>query len=267
MSEKKPLKISMSTVFLIISIIVIILLAFYIFINNSNNNKKINDLNNKILSQQSTINGLEENNVALSLANNNVSNQSALDNSTDNNVSEEDNVSYEIVKKDEVNATINATLDGKTVSKDFEMDAMIDKTGTMFIPDIGNVAMISESGGEYCLVQLYKLENDDIVSVGRIDCGADMDPDVDYVVSMKNDSNAVITVNRKDDNVLTNELALPLKVNNVNVVDIFDYGKVILFSKSGLKTSSSLAYRLSIDYTTGNTIGILGAGVLYSADL
>ena len=261
MSEKKPLKISMSTFFLIISIIVIVVLAFYIFINNSNNNKKINDLNNKILSQQSTINALEENNVSLSFANNNVSNQSALDNSTDNNVSEEDDISYEIIAKDETHGTINATLDGKTVSTDFETLAMIDKTGTMFIPDIGNVAMISESGGESCVVKIYKLVDDEIEGIGYIDCGADMDSDVDYDVSMKNDSTAVVKVNKKDANVSTKELDLPESVDNVNVVDIFSYGKVILFSKSDVKHGSSLAYRLSSNFTNDDDV-ILNVGTL-----
>lgn len=58
MEEKKSLKISLSTFFLILAIIVIIIMAYYIYITKKESNKEIDDLKENAIGMQSTITNL-----------------------------------------------------------------------------------------------------------------------------------------------------------------------------------------------------------------
>lgn len=60
MEEKKSLKISLSTFFLILAIIVIIIMAYYIYITKKESNKEIDDLKENAIGMQSTINQFTE---------------------------------------------------------------------------------------------------------------------------------------------------------------------------------------------------------------
>lgn len=81
---------------------------------------------------------------------------------------------------------------------------MIDKTETMDIQQIGKVALVSYSGGEACIVNVYQLVNTEIELLGTIDCGADMVKDATYTVEIKDETKAIIKAKRNDETI-TNE--------------------------------------------------------------
>lgn len=149
MEEKKVTKISLSTFLLILAIIAIIVMG--IFIYKLNNDKTIEI--QKSTELQAKVNSL---------------------NRIVSELQEKNDVTYTVSVRDEVYATIKATKNGKTISKEFEMGAMIANTGTMELPTIGTVALVADSGGEYYGVNIYQLVNDEIKLIGTIDCGADM---------------------------------------------------------------------------------------------
>ena len=62
MEKKEPIKISLSTFFLVIAIIVIIVMGCYIFINNSNITKEMNNLKSNVSEKQRTTDTLKDNN-------------------------------------------------------------------------------------------------------------------------------------------------------------------------------------------------------------
>lgn len=175
------------------------------------------------------------------------------------NISNKDDITYTISSRDEIYATITATKNGKTISKEFEMEAMIDKTGTLDIPTIGTVALVSDSGGEYLGVHIYQLVDDEIKLLGDIDCGADMVKDAIYTVQAKNESTAIINAKRNNENI-TRECKLSTKIDNTSILDIFNYGKVVLISETGKEYHGIQVYRLSQDYTTGKTKEIRNVG-------
>lgn len=178
MEEKKVTKISLSTFFLILAIITIIVIG--IFIYKLNNDKtieiqkstelqaKVNSLNGTVSELQAKINKVSETFNAGTPVQANSSNVSTTNNSN------KDDVTYTVSVRDEAYATIKATKNGKTISKEFEMGAMIADTGTMELPTIGTVALVANSGGEYYGVNIYQLVNNEIKLIGTIDCGADM---------------------------------------------------------------------------------------------
>lgn len=59
MEEKKSLKISLSTFFLLLAIIVIIAMAYYIYTEKTNYNKEIANLEANAANMQSTIEDLQ----------------------------------------------------------------------------------------------------------------------------------------------------------------------------------------------------------------
>ena len=59
MEEKKTLKISLSTIFLVLAIIGIIVMAYYIYIEKANYNRKIAELEVNATKMQSTINDIQ----------------------------------------------------------------------------------------------------------------------------------------------------------------------------------------------------------------
>ena len=63
--EKKTIKISLSTVFLIIAILVIIVMVYYIYIEKTNSKKEIGTLETNAVEMQKTINNLQEKRIGL----------------------------------------------------------------------------------------------------------------------------------------------------------------------------------------------------------
>ena len=197
-----------------------------------------------------------------------VNNNTTIKNSTSSSsasksVSRDDTISYEINKLSEGRVNVKATKNGKTISKDFEMDAMIDKTGTIKIENIGEVVLVSESGGEYCKTHIYQLVNDEIKKLGDIDCGADMVKDATYKVNKKGEGTAVIEANINGETI-KKEFEMDAAIINTNVVDIFNYGKVVLVAETGGEYYGIKVYRLSQDYVTGKNKEIKNVGAIES---
>lgn len=263
MEEKKVRKISLSTFFLILAIIAIIVMG--IFIYKLNNDKtveiqkstelqaKVNSLNGTVSKLQEKINKLSETVNAETPTQANSSNASTTNNSNKNNVT------YTVSVRDEAYATIKATKNGKTISKEFEMGAMIADTGTMELPTIGTVALVADSGGEYYGVNIYQLVNDEIKLIGTIDCGADMVKEATYTVETKNEATAIINANRNNENI-TKEFEMSAAIANTSVINIFNLGKVVLVAETGGEYYGIQVYRLSQDYTTGKTKEIKNVG-------
>lgn len=259
MEKKEPIKISLSTFFLVIAIIVIIVMGCYIFINNSNITKEMNNLKSNVSEKQRTTDTLKDNNTLNVVNINNSTNSSKAS----KNVSNDDTISYEINKLSEGRVNVKATKNGKSTSKDFEMDAMIDKTGTIKIENIGEVVLVSESGGEYCKTHIYQLVNNEIKKLGDIDCGADMVKDATYKVNKINGGTAVIEANLNGESI-KKEFEMDAAIINNNVVDIFNYGKVVLVAETGGEYYGIQVYRLSQDYNTGKNKEIKKVGTIES---
>ena len=263
MEEKKVTKISLSTFFLILAIIAIIVMG--IFIYKLNNDKtveiqkstelqaKVNSLNGTVSKLQKKINKASETVNAETPTQANSSNASTTNNSNKNNVT------YTVSVRDEAYATIKATKNGKTISKEFEMGAMIADTGTMELPTIGTVALVADSGGEYYGVNIYQLVNDEIKLIGTIDCGADMVKEATYTVETKNEATAIINAKRNNENI-TKEFEMSAAIANTSVINIFNLGKVVLVAETGGEYYGIQVYRLSQDYTTGKTKEIKNVG-------
>ena len=259
MEKKEPIKISLSTFFLVIAIIVIIVMGCYIFINNSNITKEMNNLKSNVSEKQRTTDTLKDNNTLNVVNINNSTNSSKAS----KNVSNDDTISYEINKLSEGRVNVKATKNGKSTSKDFEMDAMIDKTGTIKIENIGEVVLVSESGGEYCKTHIYQLVNNEIKKLGDIDCGADMVKDATYKVNKINEGTAVIEANLNGESI-KKEFEMDAAIINNNGVDIFNYGKVVLVAETGGEYYGIQVYRLSQDYNTGKNKEIKKVGTIES---
>ena len=263
MEEKKVTKISLSTFFLILAIIAIIVMG--IFIYKLNNDKiveiqkstelqaKVNSLNGTVSKLQGKINKVSETVNAETPTQANSSNASTTNNSNKNNVT------YTVSVRDEAYATIKATKNGKTISKEFEMGAMIADTGTMELPTLGTVALVADSGGEYYGVNIYQLVNDEIKLIGTIDCGADMVKEATYTVETKNEATAIINAKRNNENI-TKEFEMSAAIANTSVINIFNLGKVVLVAETGGEYYGIQVYRLSQDYTTGKTKEIKNVG-------
>ena len=242
MEEKEDIKINIVTFFLIISIVVITVMG--IFLYKTYNDKKVED--KKLVKQQAQVDNLSE--IVGNLQNN----------ISESNVNKNE-VKYEITVKDEAKAIIEATKNGKTISKEIEMEAMIDKTGTMDIPNIGTVALISDSGGEYIGVHIYQLINNEIKLLGDINCGADMVKEASYTVETKSEGIALINADVNGENI-SKEFEMSAAIANTSIIDILDYGKVVLIAESGGKYYEIQVYRLSQDYTTGKNKEIINVG-------
>ena len=253
MEEKKDIKINIVTFFLILAILVIAVMGAFLY--KAYNDKKAES--KKIVEQETQINDLNET-VQNSVAE--ITNSSpTISNTVSVNNANENDVKYEISVKDEAKAVIEATKNGKTISKEFEMDAMIDKTGTMNIPNIGTVALISDSGGEYIGVHIYQLINNEIKLLGDINCGADMVKEASYTVETKDEGIAIINANVNGENI-SKEFEMSAAITNTSVIDILDYGKVVLVAESGGEYYEIQVYRLSQDYTTGENKEIINVG-------
>lgn len=274
MEENKVTKISLSTFLLIIAMIIIAVMGFFIYKLNSEKNieikksadlqTQVNDLNSTVNSLQSKINTISETiNTPSTPAQQTNSNVSSATQTTPN-TSKSDDIKYDITKKknqygEEVTAVIKATKDGKTVTKEFEMSALIADTGTMILPSIGSVALVADSGGEYYGINIYQLVNGEIKKLGTIDCGADMVKEATYSVETKGETTAVITANRNGETT-KKEFEMSAAIAKTEVIDVLDLGKVVLVAETGGEYYAFKVFRLSQDYTNGKTSGIVEAG-------
>ena len=270
MKEKKDTKISLSTFFLILAIIIIVIMCVFIFkLNNEKNietqkatelEAQVNNLNGTVSNLQGKINTIS------STINSEIPAQTTSDASTQkdtptNTSTNSDDIKYEISIRDEIYATIKATKDGKTVTKEFEMSGAIAETGTMTLPTIGSVALVADTGGEYYGVNVYQLVNGKIEKLGTIDCGADMVKEATYEVTTKGETTAVITAKRNSENI-KKEFKMNAAIAKTEVIDVLKCGKVVLVAETGGEYYAFKVFRLSQDYTNGKTKGIVEAGTI-----
>ncbi len=274
MEENKVTKISLSTFLLIIAMIIIAVMGFFIYKLNSEKNieikksadlqTQVNDLNSTVNSLQSKMNTISETvNTPSTPVQQTNSNASSATQATPN-TSKSDDIKYDITKKknqygEEVTAVIKATKDGKTVTREFEMSALIADTGTMILPSIGSVALVADSVGEYYGINIYQLVNGEIKKLGTIDCGADMVKEATYSVETKGETTAVITANRNGETT-KKEFEMSATIAKTEVIDVLDLGKVVLVAETGGEYYAFKVFRLSQDYTNGKTSGIVEAG-------
>lgn len=259
MEKKEPIKISLPIFISILVLLVAIAFGCYMFIQNQNLEKQIANLKDEINKSQTTKNELQE---KLNKVSNAIS--SDIQNTTTSNSisteSKNSDVTYEITQKGDAKAMIKATKDGKTVSKEFEMDAEIDKTGTLDIPNVGKVAVVCDSGGEYYGVNIFQLVNDEIKKIGNINMGADTVKEATYTVENKNQYTVVINAQRNSEKI-TNEFEMNAEIANTNVVDIFGT-KVVMIAEKGGEYYGIQVYRLSQDYTNGKIKEIINVGTI-----
>lgn len=184
-----------------------------------------------------------------------------------NNTTEEENlktdneIKYEISKKSNAVATIKATKNGKTISKEVEMTAEIADTGTMEIPSIGTVALVAETGGEYYGVAVFQLVDNEIKKIGHINCGVDMVKDATYTVKTKGEGIVIIDA-KTDKETITKEIEMTAAIDKTEVADILKCGKVVFVSESGGEYYAVKVFRASKDYTTGKIEEIKEVGTI-----
>lgn len=260
MVDKEVTKIRLSTFLLIIAIIIITIIGFFIYKLNSEKSikaKKSADSQEQVSNLNSTVSDLQSKKNT---------NSETVNFSTTTSTSEADDIKYEISKKknqygDEAIAVIKATKEGKTTTKEFEMDALITDTGTMILPTIGSVALVAETGGEYFGVSVYKLVNGEIKKLGTIDCSADMVKEATYSVENKGKSTVVITANRNGE-ITKKEIEMSATIDKAEVIDVLECGKVVLVAETSGEYYAFKVFRLSEDYTNGKTQEIVEAGTL-----
>ena len=170
-------------------------------------------------------------------------------------------VAYAVNSRNESHAIIKATKNGKTISKEVEMNGLVDKAETIEIPTIGKVLLVSDTAGESYVVNIYQLINNEIVNIGNIDCGIDMVTDATYTVETKNDTIAIINA-KLDNETVKKEFEMSAEIAYTKIIDIFDLGKVVLVAETGGEYYGIRVYRLSQEYTGGKIQGIIEAGFI-----
>ena len=170
-------------------------------------------------------------------------------------------VAYAVNSRNESHAIIKATKNGKTISKEVEMNGLVDKAETIEIPTIGKVLLVSDTAGESYVVNIYQLINNEIVNIGNIDCGIDMVTDATYTVETKNDTIAIINA-KLDNETVKQEFEMSPEIAYTKIIDIFDLGKVVLVAETGGEYYGIRVYRLSQEYTSGKIQGIIEAGFI-----
>ena len=246
MDENEEIGVSLSIFLLVLSVIIMIIMGVFLyrFYNEKvDANKKVEELQKEVETLEKTIDNLQAKLDKLTGASDIIINNSS-------------NIRYRITTRGNNRAIIEATDDENTVSQEFELDAKIDKTGSMTIPNLGNVALISYTSGKTRIVNIYQLVDGGIKLLGDIDCGKNMVEEADYTVDIKNNNIAVITAKRYDETV-TSEFKMSTTIDNTNIIDIFDYGKVVLIAQSDGSNYSIQMYRLAQDYDTNRTQGII----------
>ncbi len=248
MGENKETKSSLPIFLLIIAIIIIVAMGFIIYKLNSEKNTEAQKTNSNAPSTtQSTQNTSESDDIK-------------------NDITKSDDTEYDITKvknqyDEEVTAVITATKDGKTVTKEFEMDALIADTETAVYPTIGSVALVAYSGGEGYGVNFYQLVNDEIKKIGEIDCGADMVEEATYTVETEGEATAIITATRNGVET-KKEFEMSAAIDKTEIIDVFDRGEIVLVAETGGEYYAFKAFRLSQDYTNGKTIDIVEVGTI-----
>ncbi|MBR3003289.1 MAG: hypothetical protein IKF38_07060 [Clostridia bacterium] len=273
MEEKKVTKISLSIFLLILAIIIIAIMGVFIFkLNNEKTietqkatelQAQVNNLNGTVSNLQEKINTISatiNTEIPAQTTTSNSSTQKEVSTNTSTNTNSDD-TKYEISIRDEIYATIKATKNGKTVTKEFEMGGTIAETGTMTLPTIGTVALVADTGGEYYGVNVYQLVNGKMEKLGTIDCGADMVSEATYEVTTKGETTAVITAKRNSENI-KKEFEMDAAIAKTEVVDVLKRGKVVLVAETGGEHYAFKVFRLSQDYTNGKTKGIVEAGTI-----
>ena len=170
-------------------------------------------------------------------------------------------VAYAVNSRNESHAIIKATKNGKTISKEVEMNGLVDKAETIEIPTIGKVLLVSDTAGESYVVNIYQLINNEIVNIGNIDCDIDMVTDATYTVETKNDTIAIINA-KLDNETVKQEFEMSAEIAYTKIIDIFDLGKVVLVAETGGEYYGIRVYRLSQEYTSGKIQGIIEAGFI-----
>lgn len=248
MEEKKIAKINLSVVLLILTIIVMGIFIYKLINDKVKLQAEVDNLSGIASELQEKINKVPG-----------ISAQTNSFNVSTTNDFDKNNVAYSISIRDESYATVTATKDEKTISKEFEMSAAIANTGTMELPTVGTVALVADTGGEYYGVHIYQLVNDEIKLLGTINCGADMVKEANYTVETKNKTTAVIKAKRNNESIVK-EFEMSATIANANVIDIFNLGKVVLITEADEEHHEIKAYRLSQNYVTGETEEIRNVG-------
>lgn len=107
MEEKKSIKISLSTVFLILAVLIIIFMAYYIYVEKTNANKEIATLETNAVEMQKTINNLQEKIDTISnTINSNISGE--INNSQANNTTNNKEIKF---SNDEIKKSLQNYLD------------------------------------------------------------------------------------------------------------------------------------------------------------
>ena len=163
---------------------------------------------------------------------------------------------YEIKMVDENMVTIKVDSEKEN---NIQTDAAIVTTGVTSFPKIGTVAMVKDSGGEYCGISFYKLVNDEISKIGTVNFGADTLEKVEYVTEIKDDRTVVITATDMNNGKKYNKkVETDSNITNVEVRKFFDNSEAVLISEADKKEMKF--YRLSKNYITGKVEGIVEAG-------
>lgn len=235
----KSKKIKVLTFFLIILITVVIGITYYI----CSEKRKENDENSQKISEQ-------------------YKKETVINETKDQpQKNEKEDIEYTISVRDEIYATIKAVKNGKIISKEFEMTATIGDTSTWNIKNIGEVALVSESGGEYCEVHVYKLIEDEIKLLGSIDYGADTVRNASYTIN--NYSEDSIAINAEaDGECITKKVEIHPVMNNLDITNLLGYGEVVLISEENANNYEIHAYRLSQDYVSGKHKEIKEVGTI-----
>ena len=249
---------------LVIAVLLVGIVYFFYNANIEKNNlqAKINELEATIKEKDNKVNELE----------NKISKVSDVLNDEDEKGTDDDNskvfkaddIKYEITTRkneydEEIYAIVKATKDGKSVKKEFEMDALIANTGTMILPEIGNVALVAISGGEGYSVYVYQLINNEIKNLGKIECGADMVEDATYEATKKDEITVVINAKVNSEKI-TKEFEMDAQIARIEIIDVLQCGKVVLVAESGGEYYAFKAYRLSQNYINGKIQGIVEVG-------
>ena len=252
MAEKKePIKVSLPVFIAVIIILVAIVFGVFMFMQNKKLEGEITRLREEISNAQTTKNELQNklNTIAETV---NSNNPTATE-------KKQEDVEYTVTTKDENIAVIKATKNGNTTTKEFEMNSIADNE-TLDIPNVGKVAVVADSGGEYYGAHIYQLVDNEIKELGEIDLGADVVKNVDYTVDTKGETTAIIKAATGNQNV-TEEIEMSAMIDKTNVVEILGT-KVVLVAETGGEYYGVQVYRLSQDYTNGKIEGIKNVGLI-----
>lgn len=174
MSEKTPVKISLSTFFLVIAILVIIAMGMYLYIEKTNSNKIITELENSNADMEATIDNLQD---KIDTISNTINSNTSTNISNDREeTSNTDNVSYIIaqVKDTSVNGLsykMKMITDEKEIKKLMNIiNSAKEYEAKSFIPNFGDIPPILEvylaNGEKYNIITGDNInDNGDVVNL------------------------------------------------------------------------------------------------------